>query len=207
MTIHIFSGSRCISTGNRISVRCSLRPPRMLQYYRLPITQANFITSNSGVMMPGQWHIPSCATLDSSSSCARVSIAPTKHMIHCSNYNDLHRNKSRSLGILTNTTSNICINNNKISRKRTNSFGATRRMNTDNSIKHNHPSSSSSMFHFATTDYADSFMMTTMVNQRLKNNNESNKALRQQALHYLNQTYDPTLWFNDPVCIVCLYHS
>ena len=32
-----------------------------------------------------------------------------------------------------------------------------------------------------------------------QNENNHNDILRQQALHYLNQTFDPTLWFSDPV--------
>ena len=36
-----------------------------------------------------------------------------------------------------------------------------------------------------------------------QNENNHTDILRQQALHYLNQTFDPTLWFNDPVRASC----
>jgi hypothetical protein len=64
-------------------------------------------------------------------------------------------------------------------------------------------SSSSVSFHFASTDYAD--MIYAQSNHHLSSSNTTDKnqqpntVLRQQALHYLQDTFDPKLWHNDPV--------
>ena len=195
MTIHLISGS------SSITARCTLRFLRTSQYFRMPMIQISFVPSNSSAIT-SQWYPPSCTTMYASSSCASVTTTQTYNLIRRSNYGDRHGIKNRLRSIHINTAFTFCNNDNNIhpsSKKQTKSFGATRSMNTDQN-KNSHPSSSSSLLHFATTDYADSFVMTMMMNQHL-NHNESNNALRQQALQYLNQTFDPKLWFNDPVCV------
>jgi hypothetical protein len=60
-----------------------------------------------------------------------------------------------------------------------------------------HPSSTSS-FHFASTDYTASFLHvpTTTTTPH------TNDMMRTQALHYIQHTFDGNLWFKDPVSYI-----
>ena len=187
------STKSAITQRSSLIVLCQLSFLRASKYYRIPMVNTNCITTNSSVI-PGQRNSFSVsATRDAPPSRAFVMTRTTNHMSRHNQYVELHRIKSRPSCTLFNCS--------KIHPTTlTKSFGGTRSMNT-NQNNDIYPTSSLS-FHFATTDYADSFMKTAMVNQRL-NNSENNNALRQQALHYLNQIYDPKLWFNDPVCFAC----
>jgi hypothetical protein len=68
-------------------------------------------------------------------------------------------------------------------------------------------SATASSFHFASTAYNtclyNSHIYTdakNRTNPKTIPNPNPNDMFRQKALYYLNHTFDPTLWFNDPVC-------
>ena len=55
-----------------------------------------------------------------------------------------------------------------------------------------HSLNPASSFHFASTDYSNSFLDVTQAPN-------PNDNLRVSALYYLKHIFDPAFWFNDPV--------
>lgn len=135
------------------------------------------------------------STLSSCSSVATKTSPTTTTTNQVRYHHEQHQNnkiQNRSFRILMNRDISTSIHSHSMTSK------PSANSHRERKYVHNtsHPSATAS-FHFATTDYAD--MMNPRNNLNDNSNSDNDDTLRQQALYYLNQRFDPTLWFKDPV--------
>ena len=180
----------------------------MILQFRLPHQQWRMI-SHLGRTCPiqSQYHHFKALSISSSSA------ACPKFAATCANHHSHKQIQHRTYGRLSRKNQDIQ-NLHPITLKAiTASNIPTRRVHSSSSRSTgSHPTaaasfiSSTASFHFATTEFADTILhhqhSRRNKNYSTKDDDGTNETtrIRQQALQYLNQTFDPTLWFQDPVC-------